>query len=182
MNKNTIEPTIEGVALKAPIKEADNTSKSLLDLQSKYSISDKLFLHLLDTMMSEVFTDIEINEIDEFIAAELRYETAKESIKTNEPEIIAENAGTSPDNLVDKLDGKVLKDLVKSSGIKLTGSESSQELKGMAKALAASNESFSRRACKTATILEATKLKRKKGIGKSTTPVVENVKRSKFLK
>lgn len=81
--------------------------------------------------------------------------------------------------LLSKVADSDLKNLVKSAGVKLSGSESKDEVLGMAKMLAA-NESFARRVSKVAK-LESSKLKRKKGIPHSK---VEESKQlsSKFLK
>lgn len=153
-------------------------------VKEKYDISDKLLIELLDNY----FSADEIREIDKFVSDELDmnqdYEVESKSCSecdtlTTKPEdseeVLVEESEVSTDELLDKVSDNDIKKLVQDNGVKLDGSESSEELKGMAKALAATNESISKQV--DALLIETTKLKRRKIRKKA-----EEARKSKFIK
>ena len=116
--KNIIEPTIVNES-KLRIVEATIPAAALSDILVKYDISQKLLLDLLD----RYFSSEELKEIEEYIVKQLDLDVLEEAIDT------------STDTLINKLPSNELKNMVKSAGVKLTGSESDSELKGMVKVL-----------------------------------------------
>lgn len=59
--------------------------------------------------------------------------------------LLEDDSEFSPDSLLSKISTNDLKNIVKSTGMKLSGNESEEELKGMAKVLASTTESFIKR-------------------------------------
>lgn len=117
------------------------------------------------------YADWETDTLEAAISWVTHYDDALESKSVNE------NLDIDPSELISKVGDNDLKNMVKSAGVKLSGSENKDELVGMAKALA-QTESFRRRLQRLA-ILESSKLKRKKGIPHKK---VEESAKSKFLK
>ena len=121
----------------------DKKVTSLIDIMELTDISEKALIDVIDHFLPTST----INEIYQTILDELDLDYEAESIDM------------SPDNLISKMNDNQLKDIIKTTGVKVSGNESEDELRGMVKALAAVDESISSKV-KT----EATKLKRKKGI------------------
>ena len=123
------------------------------------------------------YEDWECDTLEEAISWVQNYDEPLDESKS-----VTEDIDMSPDNLLNKVNDNDLKNLVKSAGVKLSGSENKDELVGMAKVLATQNESFSRRIERVAKF-ESTKLKRKKGIPHIDKKEESKKKaRSKFLK
>lgn len=121
----------------------NNKVTSLTDIMDITNISENELIDVIDHFLpTSTINEIYQTVLDEF---DLDYET--------------ESIDMSPDALISKMNDNQLKDIIKTTGIKVAGNESEDELRGMVKALAAVDESISSKV-KT----EATKLKRKKGI------------------
>lgn len=116
--------------------------------------------------------DWEIETLEQAISWVENYDNSVDESKT-----VSEGIDTT--SLLSKVSDSDLKNLVKSAGVKLSGSESKDEVLGMAKMLTA-NESFVRRVNKVAK-LESSKLKRKKGIPHVKVEESKKIS-SKFLK
>lgn len=129
---------------------------SLQDILEYTGISEETLIEVIDKYLpTSTIQDIYNTVLDDF-----------------DIDVIDEGLDMSPDSLIDKISDSDLKNMVKSSGVKLKGNESGDELKGMVKALASVDESFYKEA-KLAIKSESSKLKRKKGI---------NHKKSIFLR
>ena len=145
-----ITPTIQEAVkpqVKYVVTEATTTRvTSLKEVLNVLDISAQTLVNTLDKYFS-----------DNDLATILAY-TAKELDVDIEP--VTEEL--NPEKLLDKVPDNELRDIVKSSGVNLKGDESKEELTGMVKALAATNESVKQKL--TSAKEESTKLKRKKGI------------------
>ncbi len=164
----TLEPTLKETKIKPTMKKKEvckvKTESieriTFEDMMAKMSISAKTLVSILDNY----FSADELNDIFEYVKDECGYDE----------EILTENGiDLDTDTLLSKVDDNELKTLVKDAGVNLKGSESKDELVGMAKVLASTNESTQKAIAKMSALKESTKLKRKKGIPH---------KKSKFLK
>lgn len=162
-NETKIKPTMK----KAVVKESTTSEgKTFEDIAESLNIS----LATVVSMLDNYFSRDEMDEIEAYIRSECGDE-------------VTEDIDMSPDNLLSKVNDNDLKNLVKSAGVKLSGSENKDQLVGMAKALASTNESLQIRLSKIAA-LESKKMKRKKGIPHKTEDEIKTESKavSKFLK
>lgn len=143
----SIQPTISNHTSCSSVSERSCKVESyniisLVDVVNELGISAQTALEMLDNYLSSD----EISRIEDYLKTECDYEEPLNESVDN----------VDPDSLLDKISDNELKNIAKSAGVPLKGSESKEELTGMVKAL--SVESVSK--------TESTKLKRKKGIGK----------------
>ena len=128
------------------LTESNNERKYLSDILFDNEISADLLVSILDNY----FSDAEVRELTNYVNQELGIETGEELTED-----------LDADKLLSEISDNELKSIIKANGINISGSENKDQLTGMVKALAAKDESI-----KSHIKAEATKLKRKKGIGK----------------
>lgn len=131
------------------LTEARESASCLSDIIDDLEISTDLMVSILDNY----FSVVEVGDIEKYVKRELGIDDLTEDINT--------------DKLISEISDNELRSIIKSNGVNLSGSENKDELTGMVKALVSTDEGISRR------LKEATKLKRKKGIGKKYSKFLE---------
>lgn len=117
-----IEPTITRTDIEHRVIESCIPAASLQDICNKYEISNQFLVVLLNNY----FSASELSNIEEYICRQIDVDM----------DVIEESIDLSPDAMLDKMNPRELKGMVKDAGMDLSGKESKEELTGMVKVLA----------------------------------------------